>query len=575
MSLRSPQQVLATCILMSAASWAAPGPAARASESREPVPIPPPIERDASGVPLTTLAALDLLREGTYQERLALVDDISPWLDLAVYSGSDHVVRIVTEDLAVWLDQETDEWLRYRLLFNIYEECDDAMEPLFRKALWDSSPNLRWIAIRWYEDGVDPDIVPELARLWTRTRRDWLRVALMKTMGEYYAWHHAKELLRYAPSAAEEHLGEVIEALGELRHPGAIDVIRGFVDHRSNEIRSTAIRTLRLWPRSRSAMAILLDLTHATDVPTRRLATGALSRFQQGEVTARLMELAGRPSDAHVRLAAVESLRGRNHPAIFPILQNLLAAARRRSGFYRATYLTLEELAEVSADPSVRAYLASVPEPEDENVITCGAGRGADFETPALRVFPPGGDSTARCWSTPGRQVLLDKEYQSREDAAFSVEVSAYFEIDGELWVAIDYDECWMPRSYLSWATGHEIMPEETYQAWYGDLEYYVEWEINDIPVSELESRAAWMLVDAGFLSLFDPLDDVIGAEIRVKTDSYEECLALLETYHADETYLARMVYDLLDWCYLELDEEDPRWEAFERRWEAIEEQGE
>jgi HEAT repeat protein len=544
-----------------------PGPPASAGD--QPQPVADEIATGASGVPLVTLAALDRLLGGTFEERLALVDDISPWLDPAIYSGSDHVIRIVTEDLAAWLDQETDDWLRYRLLFNVYEESDDELDPLFRKALQDPSPNLRWIAIRWYEDGVDDDVVPELAELWPRTRRDWLRVALMKTMVEYYSWPHANEFLRYAPSVPEEYVSEVIEALGELRHPGAIDVIGDFVEHRNEEIRSTAIRTLRLWPWSRKARVILLDLTHSTDDPTRRLATGALSRFFQGEVTARLMDLAGDRSDFYVRLAAVESLRDRDHPAMLPILQRILATQRLDSHLYEAAYLTLVDLEENSADPAVGAYLASVREPEEDSVLGCG-GSGTDFEAPALRISPPGGDTTARCWSIPGRQVLLEMEWQSREDAADPVQVSAHFEIDGELWVAIDYDECWLPRSHLSWATGSETISDDLYQAWYGDLDYYIECEINDIPVSELESRTAQMLLDAGFLSLFDPLEDIIGAEITVTTESYEECFSLLETYDTDETFLGRMVYDLLDWCYSDLDEDDPRWETFEKLWETV-----
>ena len=41
-----------------------------------------------------------------------------------------------------------------------------------------------------------------------------------------------------------------------------------------------------------------------------------------------------------------------------------------------------------------------------------------------------------------------------------------------------------------------------------------------------------------------------------------------METYDTDETYLGRMVYDLLDSCFYELDEEDPRWEVSFSSWE-------
>ena len=92
--------------------------------------------------------------------------------------------------------------------------------------------------------------------------------------------------------------------------------------------------------------------------------------------------------------------------------------------------------------------------------------------------------------------------------------------------------------------------------------------EINDIPISELESETARRLLEAGFLSFFDPLDDIIAAEIMVQSENYEECLALAEIYEADETYLGRMVYDLLDWCDMDLDRDDPRWETFDSSWE-------
>jgi hypothetical protein len=153
-----------------------------------------------------------------------------------------------------------------------------------------------------------------------------------------------------------------------------------------------------------------------------------------------------------------------------------------------------------------------------------------------LRVTPPPGARSIRCWEAPG--VAGDHDEHPRLPAGTLVVITDYFERSDGIWVAVDgvgRDGCWTPLRVLSDARQPPV-------ATAADTLLTVE---VDLPAQETALDAARILADRDLLRVFDPWDDVVGVALAIDPDDEEQVMTLARCRAFDASLLDRAILEV------------------------------
>ena len=132
-------------------------------------------------------SALETLWSGTPEERLSVAGEAD--LTFAPLSYREHdpdqpAIDRAVESLRHIIRIEEDDWIASRLLDHLGRVDVDNLRPLFRDALRSRSVNVARVAIRWYGEHPDPDVLPDLEDAWVRQPRAWVRTTMFRLRQE-------------------------------------------------------------------------------------------------------------------------------------------------------------------------------------------------------------------------------------------------------------------------------------------------------------------------------------------------------------------------------------------------------
>src|SRR5262249_46242937 len=147
-----------------------------------------------------------------------------------------------------------DDWISSRLLQNLSEHPCELLNPLYRDALTDPSPNVRWRAIQWFRSQSDPESVEFLEDLWSSEERPWVRADIMEALAWNNSSRFVKEWLRLARGEDTALAIAAIHALKALENEEFIPDLAALSRGDSQVLRAAAIQALASWPDSQDAL---------------------------------------------------------------------------------------------------------------------------------------------------------------------------------------------------------------------------------------------------------------------------------------------------------------------------------
>jgi hypothetical protein len=210
-----------------------------------------------------------------------------------------------------------------------------------------------------------------------------------------------------------------------------------------------------------------------------------------------------------------------------PELSNLGSAARR----------VLAAVSRRTGEPAVTAYLESLAGVTEVLVFRCFSLEPPGPVTRLLRVAPPHGTVSVRCWDGPGRLRGIH-DGLLRLQAGDAVRIIDRFEVEGELWVQTDFVGCWTPRRFLEWGVRDDFTELNRDSP-------LMRWEF-DVAMEELESETAARLRAAGMLEFFDPVAGVITAALTFRRFVPSDVEILMQARSGTDSNLDQAVHNAL-----------------------------
>jgi HEAT repeat protein len=512
-------------------------------------------------------SALHILWTGGPEQKRVTIEEAEDWAD--VLSTADPEAKDARSALG-WLrtivHTEKDDWIASRLLKNLLPLSCELLNPLYRDALTDPSPNVRWRAIQWFQSQKDSEALPLLENLWASEERPWVVPDLIEALAFNTSTRYRDDILGLARGEDVPLARAALRAF-EILHDDALIPDLDEISRSGNRlVRQAALNALATWPESQDALEAVLRATRGTDRETLLSAIPLLKNFSSPDAVHHLMELSAHHADSQAREHALRALESTRPDGFVELLVGILreAPSEAVSSLQSEAISALHDL----DDPDVLPMLSGVDPrvggaglysftelidnlSRDRNAsprgvqsisVSCGRSsfRNSDGDEQSVPlVEPPEGLQTIRCWEFPF--VPGDPEDFPRIPAGTEVWIQDHFERGGESWVQVpgDFEECWVRRNELepavSQASKGSRTPVDRFRV-----------EI-DISFEEFESAPTRALRDAGLLKVIEPGDLVVGVVLSLHPDEPKTIPQLLDSYRDDNSLLDDAVLELLN----------------------------
>jgi len=512
------------------------------------------------------------LRTGTVRERVAAATLIADELPI-FYASTDQELsetEDVIDGLLVLVRREPDDWVSRTLLEELHWVQGEPLDRLFREVLREGSINLVAVALQRLTFTRDPLAVEALDDLWERDLPAWIRPPLIAALAEQGSAVHIDDFIRLTRDGDDETRRAAISALGLLgREEGRPALLRAARAGRPGD-RAVALMSLADLPFSDETLGEALRASRAGPPAAREAAFMVLERLAHPDADARLIAALEEPLPDRLRAVAGNGLVESPHPDATAALVRLLHAPPSDAGsclalatarvLYnrddpdavpglldldmpsnRAPYPTIPQLIAYLSRDRTRATTGRMP------VTTCGADGTASLdpgdvdaeEARPFRIAPPPPLLTIRCWEGP--DLPGDPHEWLRVPAGTPARIAGHFERPAESWVEIDTPDadCWVPLAQV--AKGIAGVQGGTRDA-------RPRFEL-DVRPEDLETLPAARLLEAGFLEVFDPGDEVSGVALTADPSVPEQAAllrALLGALPEDPEYPLRVGVETL-----------------------------
>jgi hypothetical protein len=478
-----------------------------------------------------TAEKIELLWSGTRDERLL----IARHADVAFrpFEG-DHDsmatqrVREQVSALVTWLAAEDDDWIASRLLWSLGRLETPLLDPLFREALDDPSPNLRWAGVGRFVEHRDPDASDALERLWQTEEREWIRLDLALALSCHGSVEHADVVLEWLRTADPLLASVASRAAGRIGIERAVDDVAAFARDAEGELQSAAVEALAGWPDSEVARSALLEVTERGNPDLDAAAIGPLVAVGDIETSERLVELAARHQRERPWLVVrmLDDLERDSDPAMEFVRGRILDEI---GDAFASTWLGPDDSAIQEAD-------------RERSTRACGMlPVHRDPATPELLVAAPHpGTRSIRCWLEPGRTG--DPLQHPRLSHGARLQFYDLFLEDSTAWIGVygldAFRVCWVRRDEVAEPTedrGDSAPPPPA------DLVREL-----DLPAEELGSPMATMLREERVLSIIDIDADVVGIRVDLSAVSRRVVDRLAETHVLEDRLLDGYVHHMM-----------------------------
>jgi hypothetical protein len=473
--------------------------------------------------------AIDVLLNGTPEERLAIADHLSSNLDLNAQPGDGALsLDDLTDDLILALRQEQDDWIARTLLKSLQWRREPELNRLRHEALALDSVNLQATAIEHYQFYKDDEAIESL---WKRDIPGWLRPRLLGALGNQGSIAYLGNFMRLTRDDDPDLRHAAIEALGELARDESIPTLIRVLHEGTKPDRATALEALGAFPDSEEALREVLEASQSLDNLLLSSAVRALGRFHSPDAGTRLIGLLDSPPDPELRGNIARALESSTHPDATAALVRLLHQPDVTPGSWIAAsaIVTLRNRDDLEAVPMLRDLVsppvAGTQDPLDDLIAylsrdrsdgrrsysmssRCGSRAISPDDPDAYHVTPYEPFETIRCWDGPERPGSPD--VLSRLRAATLARVFDYFERPHVTWVEIvtaTGESCWVPLDQLAKGGAR---PEPL--SW---PRSHLRVEV-DLDVAEIDSARAARLKSAGILSVFEPGGEVEGVALEL-----------------------------------------------------------
>lgn len=476
--------------------------------------------------------SLRAMSVGSMEERLEAIEDADEIFD-SVWDEDDEDPANLTEEeiadrLIDFIDTEPDEWMSWNLLDSLEFDEGEGVRRLFRAALQSPSATLRAKALEFYWLEEDSEAIQRLEALWDDGVPAWGLPALMWALANQESKTHLADFVARTDDSDPRVRVAAIKALADIQDDATLPRLLELARSEERLVRGAAIEALGDWTASEQTIAALVEAIHADPV-WRVRALDALTRLEGSARDEQLLELLADPesTDLHADVARAleKSLLPSTGPALVRALENaaslgpgetvttLLAVLHNRDdagvvpdlvnldpGIGGTAFLNLRRLiAFLERDrATARTY----------RISPSRSARPSDEPVRSRHVLSEGPARTVRCWQGPG--VAMASRLEPRIPAGTAVDISGFFDRDGETWGALEGDganDCWLPLRLLAEGAGSGPRPQDPRRR-----------EI-DVPSDAIHTSTARKLIEAGSIEILDDHEDVAGIAVHLGAD--------------------------------------------------------